>query len=210
MSDTELSARLVSGTRGGRYGEVLLAYADDGIRIDVYNSYVLNECPQDLWDALSAAQIASEFGAVLAILNGPRYWMMDGIGKVENIAPQLADFGGISMNRVASIAVEGPLERAPYREVSVNRGSIWFFDEGKEVYELHSPEEKTYVLQAYCTGVDRTLTSDSLGTLGERLRLPEGWTYSSRVLEAELKIDTTGTVATVLQDELENTYTLVR
>ena len=45
-------------------------------------------------------------------------------------------------------------------------------------------------------------------TLGERLALPDGWSYRTRILDAELVVDTTSTMATVIQDELENTYTL--
>ena len=43
---------------------------------------------------------------------------------------------------------------------------------------------------------------------GFTLALPEGWTYRTRILDEELVVDTTATIATVLQDELENTYTL--
>lgn len=35
-----------------------------------------------------------------------------------------------------------------------------------------------------------------------------GWAYRSRTLDEELVVDTTQTIATVLQDELENSYTL--
>jgi hypothetical protein len=38
--------------------------------------------------------------------------------------------------------------------------------------------------------------------------MPEGWTYRSRILDDELVVDTTATIATVLQDEFENSYTL--
>jgi hypothetical protein len=64
------------------------------------------------------------------------------------------------------------------------------------------------VLQAYCIGVDPTIAQESLAGLGDRLALPPGWTYRSRVLDHELVVDTTHTIATVLQDELENSYTL--
>jgi hypothetical protein len=37
-----------------------------------------------------------------------------------------------------------------------------------------------------------------------------GWTFQTRILDEELIVDTSETVATVLQDELENTYTLPR
>ena len=43
---------------------------------------------------------------------------------------------------------------------------------------------------------------------GERLALPDGWTYRTRVLDEELVVDTSDHLATVLQDELENSYTL--
>ena len=49
---------------------------------------------------------------------------------------------------------------------------------------------------------------DNLATLGERLSMPEGWSYRSRILDEELVVDTTGQMATVIQDEFENTYTL--
>ena len=63
-------------------------------------------------------------------------------------------------------------------------------------------------MQAYCIGVDPTLTEAQLAGLGERLALPEGWSYRTRLLDEELVVDTTATIATVVQDELENTYTL--
>jgi hypothetical protein len=52
------------------------------------------------------------------------------------------------------------------------------------------------------------MSVESLDTLGERLAMPEGWSYRSRVLTEDLIIDTTGSPATVLQDEFENSYTL--
>jgi hypothetical protein len=56
--------------------------------------------------------------------------------------------------------------------------------------------------------VDPTTDEASLATLGDRLGLPDGWTYRVRTLDEELVVDTTHTVATVLQDEFEHAYTL--
>jgi hypothetical protein len=85
---------------------------------------------------------------------------------------------------------------------------VFFFDAGKPVHELVDPGGIAYVMRAYCVGVDPTLTEGDLGALGERLALPEGWSFRTRVLDEELVVDTTATIATVVQDELENTYTL--
>jgi hypothetical protein len=192
-----------------RYGEVLLVYLDGDVRIEVYNSFPLNDCPEELWRALDPAMLARESGATLAVLNGPRYWLMDGIGKVQNVEPKLRTFGGIEMRWVATLELDGPLDRSFYVERHVNRGALWYFDKGTTVFELLTPEGKTYVMQAYCVGVDAALAEDTLGALGERLQLPTGWNFRSRVLTSDLHVDTTEHVATVLQDEFENTYTLV-
>jgi hypothetical protein len=39
--------------------------------------------------------------------------------------------------------------------------------------------------------------------------LPEGWTYGTRILEEELVLDTSDHLASVVQDEFENTYSLL-
>lgn len=202
--------RLLSDLRGQRYGEVFLAFLDGAPRIDVYNSFPLNDCPPDLWRGLDTKLIAKECGATAAVLNGPRHWMMDGIGKIDPVEPVLRDFGGIEMRRVATIDVDGRFHQEFYVERHVNRGAIWYFDAGKPVHELVAPKGRTYVLQAYCVGVDQSLTQSNLSELGERLSLPVGWTFRTRVLEKELVVDATAQVATALQDELQNTYTLVR
>jgi hypothetical protein len=85
---------------------------------------------------------------------------------------------------------------------------VFFFDAGKRVYELVDAGGTAYVMQAYCVGVDPGLTEDGLMNLGGRLELPQGWTYRTRILDEELVVDTSDHVATVLQDEFENTYTL--
>jgi hypothetical protein len=142
-------------------------------------------------------------------LNGPRYWMLDGLGqKVAVVDPVLRDFNGITMRRIATVDLGPEPASLPYVERHVNRGAVFFFDAGSAVYELVNPDGLAYVMQAYCVGVDQTLTEAGLAGLGKRLALPEGWTFRSRILDDELVVDTMVTIAIVLQDELENTYTL--
>ena len=44
---------------GKRYGEVLLVSLDDsGPHATVYNTFPLNDCPDDLWSRLDAQAIA--------------------------------------------------------------------------------------------------------------------------------------------------------
>ena len=207
---TDRPARLISDMRGVRYGEVLAVYArDGGLEAEVYGTQMLNDCPQELWETLDAEAIAAEMGAVAVKLNGPRHWMLDGLGqKVAVLEPVLRDFNGLTMRRIATVDLGDAPSVLPYTERHVNRGAVFFFDAGAPVHELVDPTGVAYVMQAYCVGVDPTLTQESLSDLGARLALPEGWSFRTRVLDDELVVDTTDTIATVLQDELENTYTL--
>jgi len=202
--------RLIDGMRGVRYGEVLAMFLrDTGLEAEVFGTQMLNDCPQALWDALDADAIAKDMGAVFVKLNGPRYWLLDGLGsKVAVVEPVFKDFNGIQMRRIATISLGADFAAGAYVVRNVNRGAVFFFDAGKTVYELVDPEGRAFVMQARCVGVDPGMTEESLANLGERLALPEGWSYRTRVLDSELVIDTSATLATVVQDEFENTYTL--
>ena len=202
--------RLISDMRGVRYGEVLAVFRRDaGFEAEVYGTQLLNDCPPELWDALDAEAIAAELGALAVKLNGPRHWMLDGLGqKVAVVDPVFREFGGLTTRRIAVVELGETFGVHPYEEIHVNRGAVFFFDAGTPVHELVDPDGRAYVMQAYCIGVDPGLTQEGLATLGERLSMPDGWTYRTRVLDEELVVDTSATVATVLQDELENTYTL--
>ena len=204
------SGRLIDGMRGVRYGEVLPIFLrDDGLHAEVYGTQMLNDCPQELWEKLDADVIAKEMGAVFVKLNGPRQWVLDGLGtKVAPVEPVLREFGGIMFRRIATLHLGDKLNAGAYTEKRVNRGAVFYWDAGKPVFELVNTAGEAYVMQALCMGVDPTMSQESLPTLGERLAVPAGWAYRMRVLTQELVVDTTSTIATVLQDEFENSYTL--
>jgi hypothetical protein len=65
---------------------------------------MLNDCPPELWARLDADAIAADLGAVAVKLNGPRHWMIDGLGqKVAVVDPIFRDFEGLTMRRIAVI-----------------------------------------------------------------------------------------------------------
>lgn len=202
--------RLIDDVRGIRYGEVIAAFHRNGrFEAEVFGTQFLNDCPQELWDTLDATEIAAETGALAVKLNGPRYWVLDGMGqKVDSMEPVLRDFKGLMMRRIAVVDLGESPGVTPYSDVHVDRGAVFFFDAGRPVYELVDPTGLSYVMQAYCIGVDPKTDEASLLTLGDRLSMPEGWAYRVRILEDELVVDTTDKIATVLQDEFENSYTL--
>ena len=207
---SEKQQRLIGDMRGVRYGEVLAMFLrDTGLEAEVYGTQMLNDCPQHLWQTLDADVITKEMGAMFVKLNGPRYWVLDGFGtKVDVVEPVFREFNGLNMRRIAILSLGTDFSPGAYVERKVNRGAAFFWDAGKKVFELVNPQGVVYVMQALCISVDSNMSEQSLDTLGERLSMPEGWSYRVRVLSEELIVDTTATVATVLQDEFENSYTL--
>ena len=202
--------RLIDNMRGVRYGEILAAYLrDTGLEADVWGTQMLNDCPQELWETLREDDLAKELEAVFIKLNGPRFWVLDGLGtKVATAEPTLREFNGLLMRRIATVPLGGDKPRGPYTIQNVNRGAVFFWDAGKLVYELVDPEGRAFVMQSRCIGVDDSITEESLLTLQDRLALPQGWSYRTRILDEELVVDTSDHLATVTQDEFENTYTL--
>lgn len=193
---------------GKRYGEVLLVtMSDDGPEATVYNSYPLNECPAELWNKLDAEAIAKENGAVAALLNGPRYWLMSSIDKVAAEQQETKTFGGIEMIRQATVKLSS-MSPSPYSVNQVDRKTVFHFDAGRPVFELVDAQGQRWVMQTYSQTVQADLSLDDLPELASRLTLPEGWRYETRTLTEPLSVDTTTRDAHVTQDDLANSYSL--
>jgi hypothetical protein len=194
---------------GKRYGEVLLVTPGEvGPQAAVYNTFGLNDCPAELWSALDAKAIATENGAATALLDGPRYWLMNEIEKPTQGPRIIKNFGGIDMV-LESQTLLSAMNPAPYTANQVHRHSVSTFDAGEEVYELCDPALRRWLMQTWSQIVDPNLSRSDLPGLGERLDLPAGWTYQARTLTTPLSIDTTTHAAQVLRDDLTNSYSLL-
>ncbi len=196
--------------RGKRYGEVLLVtVGPDGPQATVYNTYPLNDCPDELWSRLDADSLARQHDAVAALLNGPRYWLMDTIEKDMGADREIATFGGLDMYRQAVVHLSS-MNPAPYVANTVARNAVFVFDAGQPIFELIDPDGAHWVMQTWSQIADPELSYDDLPELAGRLALPDGWSYRTRTLSEPLRVDTSGQAAQVLQDDLTNSYSLVR
>ena len=121
--------RLIDDVRGVRYGEIIAVFARDGrFEAEVFGTQFLNECPQELWDTLDPVAIAADLGALVVKLNGPRHWVIDGIGqKVNTLEPVLREFNGLLMRRLARIDLGDEPSTSPYTDNFVHRGAVFFF-----------------------------------------------------------------------------------
>lgn len=207
----EESPTTPEGVRGDRYCEVLLAYPEgSNVRIDVYNTYGLNECPAEQWEHLDAQQLRQEYQAAAAILNGPRHWVIDAFANSNFLEQGKATFGGIEMRKAGQLRVPPSQlsnSGASYATQSITRNTTYVFDAGKRVHELVNPSGQIFVMQSF--SLQRAnLSEEALPSLGQQLSVPEGWTYRTRELSQELRVTAIDGVATVVQDELGNTYQL--
>lgn len=195
--------------RGERYCEILIASrSGTHVAIDVYNTIAVSDCPADAWAKANADQIRDELGATKVIKNGPRYWTIVHMTSSKLIDPTPRLLGGIAMRLAGRLArsIADAREGVPYQVQEVQRTTVWVYDAGKPVYELVDPQGHVYDMQSFSgQKVDQTI--ESLATLGQRLHVPDGWTFRSRVLTSELQLTAVGGVAHVVQDDLANTYT---
>lgn len=195
-------------TFGKRYGEVLLvSQTPSGPQVAVFNTFPLNDCPQDAWAALNPQALAAKNGVAAVLLNGPRYWLMSEIVKAREDVGETKTFGGIEMLQQATVELSS-MNPAPYSVNRVSRRTVFLFGAGRPVFELNDPDGQRWVMQSWSQTVDHALSLADLPDLGPRLQLPEGWRYRTSVLNSTLSIDTTAEAAHVTQDNLGNTYSL--
>jgi hypothetical protein len=197
--------------RGARYGEILLVISQEGqLTAAVYNTTGLNDCPPAKWRSLDPGKLAKDFGVPAVHLNGPRFWTLDQI--TAHATGDIRSFDGLQARWVAELPIPSGMDltgqtgQRYYRDMTIKRETEWIFTAGRPVYEMLTPDGRTYVMQAYSHIVDDGLTLDSLPALGHRLHLPPGWRYHARTPNRDLTLRTVAGEAHVLQDELQNTY----
>lgn len=196
--------------RGKRYCEVLLLRpSPTGIEAMVFNSFPMGDCPDELWRELNGNVIAVEQGAAFALLNGPRYWLMDSVkrGSSDVIS---AMFGRIKMNRYATVSITDTTSIGrSYTPQTVDRKATFYFRAGQTIFRLTADDGRQFAMQSWSQQVDSELSEADLAQLGSRLKLPSGWTYEAIILTADLIIGASAQPAQVLQDELLNSYSLI-
>ena len=199
-----------------RYCEILLTVVgEDGADVtEVWGTPGVDPCTDEAWYALDPDAIRAENDASFIEMNGPRYFVVDGtadtgdgtvgVGTASGGAAIPRQFGDLTMTLLTTTEVTA--ESETYEPDLVERTTTWTFEAGTEVYELIDPEGHVYTMQSYSRIEDRSLTAADLPTLGERLDLPVGWTFQTRVLDSPYQVPLAPEGAYVVQDDLRNSY----
>ena len=186
--------------RGYRYCELLFQFDD---RTEVWGTQGLNQCPQTDWNELDLDRIKSSNNATNLIANGPRYFVVNSSIGMDLPDESTRKFGNLEMRKLATVGMLD-IERS-FTEISVYRNNIWIFKEGEQIYLLIDTDGSEYIMQSYSLVIDASMEESKLSNLEEKLNLPVGWRYKTRVLDSELRVPANGE-AIVLRDNLGNTY----
>ncbi len=208
LATLAVAAATLGGLHDARYCEIIeLEGAPPSASATVWNTIGLNDCPAGWWKGFDAGELARERGATAVVLNGPRHFLMD---SVTAGAGKIRSFRGQRLRRVATIPIRTAAEIAqtPYTDRVVKRTNVWRWRARRAVYELVAPGGDVYVMQSYSQILDQGLELADLRTLGRRIDPPPGWRYRVRRLKRPLDVAPQKGEATIVQDELQNTYQL--
>ena len=194
--------------RGLRYCEIILAKTR--LTFSVYSTIGLNDCPNASWEKITTASIKHETGSYFAHLNGPRFFLMNGVRNTTFVDRNIIRLGGLEMREAGVLhlsLIDLARGAVPYREHAVDRQTTWVYKAGYPVYELLGPQGQVFVMQSYSIE-KRPLTEKQLGGLGEVLTLPHGWHFRTGALKNDRYLTGIDHKAVVIQDNLQNTYQL--
>jgi hypothetical protein len=74
--------------------------------------------------------------------------------------------------------------------IKVTSVVYFIYNPGLRVYQLNSPDGKTYTMTTFSNLINSSLTLDGLINLAPSLELPPGWTFSTQVLDKQISIRT--------------------
>ena len=212
--------RKFDNLRNYRYEEIDL-FAKDPLKgvlyISTYNTTGQNagedsrdSAPRALAQSVDPKRVAKEYQALSVWISPPRYWTLDWlsdrVGAVRSFDGLDAAWMGNSLaTRPAASSKPGS---TAYRTTLVARSAIEGFKKGSRIYLLDDTKGRTWVMVAYTEKDDPGLTIDKLDSLGDVLKLPQGWKFRTAVLDKDLVLEPKAGFTAVTLDDRENIYHL--
>jgi len=206
-------------TRAHRYTEFFLIGGNaitKHLKANVYNTYGLNNMdntgdssPDAMLARVDTDQLKKRYHMIGAFVNGPRLWTLDWIDVPAGVQ---RDFNGLKAAWVAEVDLTGMnLKKkggTAYHPTTVERKTQFGFSAGKPVFILDDPDGQPWVMKSAGLIVNPNEKFEELQDLGSRLKTQPGWSFRVQQLEQELILKPESGVASIVQDELGNTYDL--
>ena len=212
---SDAAIRTYEDLRAVRYCELffITGNPETGLQANFVNTSGLNNsadpkdtCPAKIWDNITKDSLKAQFEVVGIFKNGPRHWSVDTITIPAGKAGTFDGLQGRWLGKVNLPKGFGKAGATAYKPTTVGRKSVMHFEAGQPVFILDDPDGTPWVMQAYTTLVDPDLSYEKLKTLGDKLKLPKGWSYRVKVLDKPLAIHAVEGVAHIVQDDIQGTY----
>ena len=134
--------------RGTRYCEIIVNKTLTNYA--VYNTWGLNDCPEKIWTNITVDKVKKETGASFARLNGPRYWVIDGLTNSSLINPTKKTLAGLEFREAGILhmpMIDLLRSNSPYHQHKVDRHTTWIYQSNKPIYELIDPKGNVFVMR---------------------------------------------------------------
>ncbi len=204
--------------RGYRFVEIDLIARDvikKVLYVSIYNTTGQNDgddtrdsAPADLVAHVDPKKVARKYQAVAAWASPPRYWAVDWfadrVGAVRNLDGLDAAWMGNGPAAESRLSAKAPPKA--YRTAFFPRTAIEGFRKGAKIHLLDDPKGHTFVLAAYTVAAEAN--GRDLDSLGDRLKLPQGWKFRSLTLDRDLILEPKGGLAGATEDDLGDVYHL--
>ena len=203
---------------GTRFGEVFLVGGNGltgKLDVNVYNTIYLSgynesnkdSAPEALCEAFNPEQVKKEYHVLGTKFNGPKCWMLDWIDVPTGVE---RDFNGLKARWVASGVFTGgkkPLEMPAYHPNNVARKSKFGYNKGTTVYLIDDANGNTWIMKGFEVGLKPALSyKEASATVANRVKLPAGWKFRTKVLDRDLVLIPTTGIAIIMPDNLFNIY----
>ena len=215
--DATLTELQFDGLMGSRYTEILLVFGNGltkNFTAGVYNTVGLNgadpegnrdSSPADL-SQMDMARIQKDHSALSTVKNGPRRWTIDTLGvkagKVREF--QILEAHWVMWFPIPPEMLKG--ENTPYSAMHAKRDTSMGINKGSRAYILDDLDGNSWCMKSMSLIVDPNQKYEELKYLCLRLKLPEGWTFSSPNLEQDLVFTTDNSRTQITKDDICNTY----
>jgi hypothetical protein len=200
----------VHDVRGQRFCEVGLVSgtSPDNAVVNIWNTIGACDPTAEQFDALDAATIARESGAMSAWLNPIRRAMFDRLDIAEAGEDRtFTDITGTWIGAADATTLTHTADVSSYDPGYVFSSSTFTFSRGSQVYVLDAPDGEVFVLHSLTTHADPELGEGDLAHLIRRLDLPDGWGFRAATVDEDLAVEANPEdLAHLMQDSLHNVY----
>lgn len=178
-----------------------------GVKATLYTTYGVGDCNDSEYKRLTADSISAQLQTFMKpvgiIKNGlhtlvmsqdlsPAYDPYIEIGKFRfRKAGELTiNYLNFAYRYITEPRFRKGLASSSFTPLKVFAEKFYIYNPGLMVYQLHSPDGKTYTMTTFSNLINPSLNSDGLKDLGPSLELPQGWTFSVRVLDKQISVRT--------------------